>query len=56
MRAFWQVMAAQAPTLAAARKVEFYDVTYSTDPAENRRVLSRVKVWEIDPSLSTKSK
>jgi hypothetical protein len=46
MRAFWTVLAEKYPKFAEARRVEFYAVTYSTEPGPTHRVLSRTKVWE----------
>jgi hypothetical protein len=48
MRAFWKVLSETDPKLAEAKKVEFYAVTYSTEPGPTRRVLSRTKVWEAE--------
>jgi hypothetical protein len=48
MRAFWRVLAEQNPRFAEARRVEFYAVTYSTEPGPTHRELARAKVWQAD--------
>lgn len=55
MRAFWKVLSASDPKFAAATKVEFYAVTYSTEPGPTHRVISRTKVWEADLTPAAKS-
>jgi hypothetical protein len=51
MRAFWKVLSSQNPRFADARRVEFYDVLFSTEPGPHRRELARTKVWETDPTI-----